>query len=87
VRLCLFSAAKVDLAQFAAFVLEENLFYAGDSYSDMVLHISGNLGDGVEGLNIVMEHFSLNGHADGLPLSVLVLPSLAIKFGGPAVDN
>ncbi|KAJ5365524.1 Transcription factor [Penicillium concentricum] len=66
------SAAQVDLAQYAAYILEENVFYAGDRYSDLVLEISNDLRDGIEGLSLVMEHFSINGYADSLPLSVLV---------------
>jgi hypothetical protein len=60
----------VDLAQYAAFILEENLFYAGDKYENLVLDISNDLKDGIEGLSLVMEHFSINGYADSLPLSV-----------------
>ncbi|KAJ5855343.1 uncharacterized protein N7529_009287 [Penicillium soppii] len=30
-------AAEVDLSQFAAFVPEETMFYAGDSYKNMIL--------------------------------------------------
>jgi hypothetical protein len=73
----LISAARVDLAQYAAFILEENLFYAGDTYSTLVLDISNDLRDGIDGLSLVMEHFSVNGHAGGLPLSVLVFPLLS----------
>lgn len=60
----------MDLAQYAAFFLEENLFYAGGTYSDLVLEIGDNLRDGIDGLSLVMEHFSINGNVDGLPLSV-----------------
>jgi hypothetical protein len=60
----------VDLAQYAAFVLEENLFYAGDTYNNLVREISNDLRDGIDGLSLVMEYFSVNGYADSLPLSV-----------------
>ncbi|CAG8314748.1 unnamed protein product [Penicillium nalgiovense] len=64
-------AARVDLAQYGAFVLEENLFYAGDTYNNLVREISNDLRDGIDGLSLVMEYFSVNGYADSLPLSVL----------------
>ncbi|CAG8291582.1 unnamed protein product [Penicillium nalgiovense] len=64
-------AARVDLAQYTAFVLEENLFYAGDTYNNLVREISNDLRDGIDGLSLVMEYFSVNGYADSLPLSVL----------------
>lgn len=60
----------MNLAQHAAFVLEENLFYAGETYDNLVLEISNDLRDGIQGLSLVMEHFSINGYADSLPLSV-----------------
>ncbi|KAJ5822322.1 uncharacterized protein N7525_011606 [Penicillium rubens] len=64
-------AARVDLAQYAAFVVEENLFYAEDMYNNLVREISNDLRDGVDGLSLVMEYFSVNGYANSLPLSVL----------------
>lgn len=69
-RTYLFSAAKVDLAQFAACVLEENSFYAGDSYNQLIIQIGDDLRDGIEGLSVVMERFSGTGHVDSFPLSV-----------------
>jgi hypothetical protein len=84
VWLCRPSAAEVDLSQFAAFVPEETMFYAGDSYKNMIL-TSVKLTDGVEGLSIVMDYFSINGHANSLPLSVSVTPSLAITPLGPVI--
>lgn len=68
----------MDLAQYTAFVLEENLFYAGDTYNNLVREISNDLRDGIDGLSLVMEYFSVNGYADSLPLSVLVLLSCLI---------
>ena len=68
----------MDLAQYAAFVVEENVFYAGDMYNNLVREISNDLRDGVDGLSLVMEYFSVNGYADSLPLSVLVLLSCLI---------
>jgi hypothetical protein len=64
--------ARVDLSQYAAFLLEENLFYAGETYNNLVVEISNDLRHGIQGLSLVMEHFSFNGYADSLPLSVLV---------------
>lgn len=66
------SAARVDLAQFEAIIMEENKFYTGDSYSNLMKNISNDLRDGIEGLSAVMEHFSANGHVESFPLSVSV---------------
>ncbi|KAJ5143400.1 uncharacterized protein N7515_002187 [Penicillium bovifimosum] len=71
-------AARVDLAQYSAFILEENLFYAGDKYSTMILDIGNDLRNGIDGLSLVMEHFSVNGHAGDLPLSVLGYVSMPL---------
>ncbi|KAJ5824739.1 Transcription factor [Penicillium robsamsonii] len=79
-----YHAAQVNLAQYAAFILEENVFYAGDKYNNMVLEISNDLRDGVEGLSLVMEHFSINGYADILPLSVLGYVSMPLVLA--AID-
>ncbi|CAG8890329.1 unnamed protein product [Penicillium egyptiacum] len=66
-----YHTARINLAQYAAFVLEENMFYAGDTYSSLVLEISNDLRHGIQGLSLVMEHFSINGYADSLPLKTL----------------
>ncbi|KAJ5447506.1 Transcription factor [Penicillium cf. griseofulvum] len=79
-----YHAARVDLAQYAAFILEENLFYAGDKYNNLVLEISNDLRNGIEGLSLVMEHFSINGYADSLPLSVLGYLSMPLVLA--AID-
>jgi hypothetical protein len=52
--------------------LEENLFYAEDTYNDSVQGISNDLREAIAGLTIVMEYFSVDNDADSLPLSVSV---------------
>ncbi|OQE42261.1 hypothetical protein PENCOP_c004G07000 [Penicillium coprophilum] len=79
-----YHAAQVNLAQYAAFLLEENLFYAGDQYGTLVLEISNDLRNGIEGLSVVMEHFSVNGYSDSLPLSVLGYVSMPLVLA--AID-
>ncbi|KAJ5542747.1 hypothetical protein N7535_005171 [Penicillium sp. DV-2018c] len=77
-------AARVDLAQYAAFILEENIFYAGDKYNTLIVDIGNDLRNGIGGLSLVMEHFSVNGHAGDLPLSVLGYVSMPLVLA--AVD-
>ncbi|KAJ5787874.1 hypothetical protein N7457_002864 [Penicillium paradoxum] len=77
-------AARMSLAQYAAFVLEENMFYAGDTYNTLLLDISNDLRESIDGLSLVMEHFSVNAYTDGLPLSVLVYLSMPLVLA--AID-
>jgi hypothetical protein len=67
-----FSAARVDLAQYAAFIVEENLSLARDTYNQRMLEIGQELKHGVDGLTSAMEYFSSKGHLESLPLSVSV---------------
>ncbi|OQE25661.1 hypothetical protein PENFLA_c008G01993 [Penicillium flavigenum] len=76
--------ARVVLAQHAAYLLEENLFYAGGTYNNLVLEFSNDLWHGIQGLSLVMEHFSINGYADSLPLSVLGYVSMPLVLA--AID-
>lgn len=66
------SAARVDLAQFAAFAIEEHLALTTELYREAVLGIGKDLSSGIKGLTSVMEYFSRNGHVENLPLSVYV---------------
>ncbi|RMJ23671.1 hypothetical protein PHISP_05459 [Aspergillus sp. HF37] len=66
-----FYAARVDLAQYAAFIVEENLSLARDTYNQRMLEIGQELKHGVDGLTSTMEYFSSKGHLESLPLSVL----------------
>ncbi|KAJ6095170.1 hypothetical protein N7467_002683 [Penicillium canescens] len=79
-----YHAARVDLAQYAALVLEENLFYAEDTYNDSVQDISNDLREAIAGLTIVMEYFSVDNDADSLPLSVLGYVSMPLVLA--AID-
>lgn len=71
-RIVIISAARVDLAQFETIILEENSVYTGDSYNNLMTRVSNDLRDGIEGLSVVMEHFSANCHIESFPLSVSV---------------
>lgn len=65
-----FSAARVDLAQFAALAIEEHLALTTELYREAVFGIGKDLSSGIQGLTTVMEYFSRNGHVENLPLSV-----------------
>ncbi|KAJ5989739.1 hypothetical protein N7522_009946 [Penicillium canescens] len=71
-------------AQYAALVLEQNLFYAEDTYNDSVQDISNDLREAIAGLTIVMEYFSVDNDADSLPLSVLGYVSMPLVLA--AID-
>lgn len=69
-----YSAARVDLAQYSALLVEEhtnaNLSFQG--YESSVRRIARDLEAGIAGLAATMEYFSLNGNVEYLPLSVYV---------------
>jgi hypothetical protein len=69
------SAARVDLAQYAALAIEEHLALTTHLYREAVLGIGKDLSAGIKGLTAVMEYFSSNGQVENLPLSVYVLPT------------
>lgn len=69
------SAARVDLAQYAALAIEEHLALTTHLYREAVLGIGRDLSSGIQGLTAVMEYFSRNGQVENLPLSVYVFPS------------
>ncbi|KAK9857415.1 hypothetical protein MYU51_020831 [Penicillium brevicompactum] len=79
-----FHAARVDLAQFETIILEENSVYTGDSYNNLMTRVSNDLRDGIEGLSVVMEHFSANCHIESFPLSVLAYVSMPLVLA--AID-
>ncbi|OQD82458.1 hypothetical protein PENANT_c021G09700 [Penicillium antarcticum] len=76
-----YHAARVDLAQYAALVLEENQFYAKDIYTNWIQDISNDLSEAIAGLTIVMEYFSVNNDADSLPLSVETSANKTSRLG------
>lgn len=64
------SAARVDLAQYEALIVEENRSFLHEDYLHRISDISRNLQSGIEDLATVMESFSTNTFVEGLPLSV-----------------
>jgi hypothetical protein len=66
------SAARIDLAQFAALAIEEHIALTTDLYSEAVFGIGKDLSSGIQGLTAVMQYFSRNGHVENIPLSVYV---------------
>lgn len=51
-------------------MLEDNKFYAANTYQQSIINVSEDLRDAIEGLSKVMEHFSMHGQAVSFPLSV-----------------
>lgn len=66
------SSARVDLAQYTAFTIEENLSFAKTKYAQRVHQIGQDLKHSIEGLTSALEYFSNQGHLESLPLSVSV---------------
>ncbi|KAJ5807958.1 hypothetical protein N7474_009227 [Penicillium riverlandense] len=56
---------------YAAFMIEENLSYARETYKQQMLKIGQDLRGAIGGLTAIMEFFSANGRSDSLPLSIL----------------
>ncbi|KAJ5086193.1 Transcription factor [Penicillium argentinense] len=79
-----YHAARVDLAQYAALLMEEHLTFATQMYRNSVLQIGNDLYSGIVGLTAVMEYFSLNGHIEFLPLSVLAYVAMPLVLA--AID-
>jgi hypothetical protein len=75
INIAFLSAARVDLAQYAALAIEEHLALTTHLYREAVLGIGKDLSAGIKGLTAVMEYFSRNGQVENLPLSVYVLPT------------
>ncbi|KAJ5106104.1 hypothetical protein N7456_002779 [Penicillium angulare] len=63
--------ASVDLAHYSTLLIEEYSALPSHVHRDIMASIANDLKSGVDGLNIVMEHFSTHGHVDNVPLSVL----------------
>lgn len=66
------STARVDLAQYAAFMIVGNPSLSRETYHQRKLKIGKNLKHGIEGLTLAMEYFSVHGHLESIPLSVSV---------------
>ncbi|CEJ61948.1 hypothetical protein PMG11_10464 [Penicillium brasilianum] len=88
-----YHAARIDLAQFAALVIEEHLALTTDLYREAVFGIGKDLSSGIQGLTAVMEYFSRNGHVENIPLSVLgyvgmplILAAIDLKLS-PSCDE
>lgn len=67
------STARIDLAQYTAFMIVGNPSLSKDTYHQRKLEIGRNLKHGIDGLTSSMEYFSIHGHLESIPLSVLVL--------------
>ncbi|KAJ5718840.1 uncharacterized protein N7483_009922 [Penicillium malachiteum] len=65
-----YHAARVDLAQYLALLIEENPNVPADIYKKTILEIGSDLKAGIDGLNATMKFFSTH-DVNSLPLSVL----------------
>ncbi|KAJ5545630.1 hypothetical protein N7494_003215 [Penicillium frequentans] len=65
-----YHAARVDLAQYAALLIEEYPTLPSHKYQQALMGVGRDLKGGIDGLSRIMEYFSLTGHVDNLPLSV-----------------
>lgn len=68
------SAARVGLAQYESFMIEENLSYARETYAQQMFKLGHDLRGAIGSLTSIMEFFSANKHEDSLPLSMSVFP-------------
>jgi len=60
----------VDLAHYAALLIEEYPALPSHRYQRAMMGVGRDLKGGIDGLSRIMEYFSLTGHVDNLPLSV-----------------
>ncbi|KAJ5654693.1 Transcription factor [Penicillium lividum] len=80
----IYHTAMVDLAQYAGLLIEEYPYLPAERYQRMIRDIGRDLKSGIDGLTPVMEYFSLTGHVDNLPLSVLAYVGMPLVLA--AID-
>ncbi|KAE8381652.1 hypothetical protein BDV26DRAFT_301240 [Aspergillus bertholletiae] len=71
-------AARVDLAQYEALIIEKHLSYTGTNYRSQLLEIGGDLRKAMTGLTNAIEFFSSKGRAERIPLSVLAYTAVPL---------
>ncbi|KAJ6000853.1 Transcription factor [Penicillium waksmanii] len=79
-----YRAAQVDLAQYAALLLEEQISSSTELYEHSIKQIARDLAVGISGLTDVMDYFSVNGNVEQLPLSVLAYAAMPLVLA--AID-
>ncbi|OJJ34569.1 hypothetical protein ASPWEDRAFT_112951 [Aspergillus wentii DTO 134E9] len=71
-------AARVDLAQYEAMIIEKHLAFTGNDYPNQLVNTGKDLQNAMTGLTGVMEFFSGEGRAERLPLSVLAYAAMPL---------
>ncbi|KAJ5636862.1 Transcription factor [Penicillium longicatenatum] len=66
-----YHTARVDLAQYTALLIEEYPGLPRHRYQQAMMSVGRDLKGGIDGLSQIMEYFSVTGHVDNLPLSIL----------------
>lgn len=66
------SAARVDLAQYEALIIEKHLSFTGANYRAQLLETGADLRRAMNGLTSAIEYFCSQGRAERIPLSVYV---------------
>ncbi|KAJ6005224.1 Transcription factor, partial [Penicillium sp. IBT 35674x] len=79
-----YHAARVDLAQYAALLIEEYQGLPSHRYQQALMSVGRDLKGGIDGLSRIMEYFSLTGHVENLPLSVLAYVGMPLVLA--AID-
>ncbi|OGM49895.1 hypothetical protein ABOM_001521 [Aspergillus bombycis] len=77
-------AARVDLAQYEALIIEKHLSFTGTNYRGQLLETGADLRKATTGLTSAIEFFCSQGRAERIPLSVLAYTAVPIVLA--AID-
>ncbi|KAJ5245809.1 Transcription factor [Penicillium chermesinum] len=73
-----YRCAQIDLAHYCALAIEEYPSLSPEMYQTAIIGTGRDLKAGVDGLTEIIEYFSLNGHGESLPLSVLAYTGMPL---------
>ncbi|KAE8340577.1 hypothetical protein BDV24DRAFT_151928 [Aspergillus arachidicola] len=71
-------AARVDLAQYEALIIEKHLSFTGTNYRAQLLETGADLRRAMNGLTSAIEYFCSQGRAERIPLSVLAYTAVPL---------
>ncbi|RAQ73039.1 hypothetical protein COH20_007456 [Aspergillus flavus] len=71
-------AARVDLAQYEALIIEKHLSFTGANYRAQLLETGADLRRAMNGLTSAIEYFCSQGRAERIPLSVLAYTAVPL---------
>ncbi|KAE8420413.1 hypothetical protein BDV36DRAFT_293300 [Aspergillus pseudocaelatus] len=71
-------AARVDLAQYEALIIEKHLNFTGTNYRAQLLETGADLRNAMNGLTSAIEFFCSQGRAERIPLSVLAYTAVPL---------